>query len=82
MTLPVLKKLRALVEAGGVIVGAKPHVSPSLTDDAAEFRRVADDIWGTDDIQTTEMRSFKTGPGFPWAGCRRSTGKIECSERL
>jgi hypothetical protein len=64
MTLPVLRKLRTLVEAGGVIVGAKPHVSPSLTDDAAEFHRVADDIWGTGDVQNADSRSVKLGQVF------------------
>lgn len=46
MTLPVLRRLSALVEAGAVVVGAKPLGSPSLADDQAEFAALADRLWG------------------------------------
>ncbi len=46
MSLPVLRKIRGLVEAGAVVVGAKPLGTPSLSDDPAEFRRLADQVWG------------------------------------
>lgn len=46
MTLPVLRKLQSLVEAGAVVVGDKPLDSPSLSDDQAEFHRIADRMWG------------------------------------
>lgn len=45
MTLAVLQKLQALAAAGAVIVGARPLASPSLADDAAAFRRLADELW-------------------------------------
>jgi hypothetical protein len=45
MTLPVLRKLRALVEQGAVVIGAKPTATPSLADDATEFARLADELW-------------------------------------
>lgn len=47
MSLPVLRKIRELVNAGAVVVGAKPTGSPSLSDDDAEFRHLADELWGT-----------------------------------
>ena len=47
MSLPVLRQIRALVNAGAVVIGAKPTGSPSLSDDDAEFRRLADELWGT-----------------------------------
>ena len=47
MSLPVLRKIRDLVQAGAVVVGQKPVASPSLADDDAEFRRVVDELWGT-----------------------------------
>ena len=49
MSLPVLRKLRELVDAGAVLVGQKPSGSPSLSDDDAAFTRVADELWGTGD---------------------------------
>jgi hypothetical protein len=47
MSLPVLRKIRDLVSAGAVIVGSKPTDSPSLSDDQAEFRSIADELWGS-----------------------------------
>jgi hypothetical protein len=64
MTLPVLRKIQALVEAGGAIVGPRPKGSPSLADDDAEFRRIADAIWGPADLTSPVMRSVKRGRVF------------------
>ena len=47
MSLAVLRKIRDLVGAGAVVVGPKPIDSPSLADDQAEFRAIADALWGT-----------------------------------
>jgi len=46
MSLPVLRKLRDLVKAGAVLVGARPETTPSLSDDPAEFRAIVDSLWG------------------------------------
>jgi hypothetical protein len=46
MPLAVLRKIRDMVKAGAVVVGPKPLESPSLADDAAEFRTIADGLWG------------------------------------
>jgi len=46
MSLAVLRKIRDLVNAGAIVVGAKPADSPSLADDQAEFRKLADQLWG------------------------------------
>jgi hypothetical protein len=46
MSLPVLRKIRELVNAGAIVVGSKPTASPSLSDDDAEFRRIVDELWG------------------------------------
>ncbi|HZO92063.1 MAG TPA: glycosyl hydrolase [Chthonomonadaceae bacterium] len=48
MSLPVLRKIRDMVEAGAVVVGAKPANTPSLRDDPAEFQAIADQLWGPD----------------------------------
>ncbi len=49
MSLPVLRKIRDLVEAGAIVCGPKPTNTPSLTDDAAEFRTIAEQLWGSGD---------------------------------
>ncbi|MGB0066087.1 MAG: glycosyl hydrolase [Terracidiphilus sp.] len=46
MTLPVLRKLKSLLQQGAVVVGNRPVDSPSLADDPAEWKRVADSLWG------------------------------------
>ena len=45
-SLPVLRRIRDLVAAGAVVAGPKPLGSPSLADDDAEARSIADDLWG------------------------------------
>ncbi|AEI46908.1 glycosyl hydrolase [Runella slithyformis] len=45
MTLPVLKKIKTLVDAGVKVIGAKPQRSPSLADNDAEFQKIADEVW-------------------------------------
>jgi len=52
MSLPVLRSIRALVNQGAVVVGPKPVNTPSLADNADEFQRIADGLWG---IGTTEQ---------------------------
>ena len=47
MSLAVLEKISALVEAGASVVGSKPEVSPSLADDQSKFRTLAEKLWGS-----------------------------------
>jgi len=47
MSLPILRKIRDLVAAGAVVAGPKPLATPSLSDDEGEFRRLADELWGS-----------------------------------
>lgn len=46
MSLPVLRKIRDLVNAGASVVGGKPVATPSLSDDQKEFQSIADALWG------------------------------------
>jgi hypothetical protein len=46
MSLAVLQKIRDLVAAGAAVVGPKPIDSPGLADDQAEFRSIAEELWG------------------------------------
>jgi hypothetical protein len=45
MTVPTLRKVRDFVRAGGIVVGEKPEETPSLSDDPAELKRIADALW-------------------------------------
>ncbi len=47
MTLPVLRKLRELVNDGAIVVGPMPIDSPSLSDDQAEFKTIAHQLFGS-----------------------------------
>jgi hypothetical protein len=47
MSLAVLKKIRDLVNAGAAVAGPKPIDSPSLSDDQAEFQKIAADVFGS-----------------------------------
>jgi hypothetical protein len=58
MSLPVLRKIRDLVEGGAIVAGPKPIDSPSLADDQAEFKAIADRLWGG---ETGRGRVYGTG---------------------
>ena len=62
MPLAVLHKIRELVDAGAIVVGPKPIDSPSLSDDQAEFRKIADELWGS------ESGAQTVGKGKVYAG--------------
>jgi len=47
MSLPVLKKIRDLVQAGAIVAGPKPTATPSLSDDPKGFQSIADQLWGS-----------------------------------
>jgi hypothetical protein len=52
MTLPMLRKIKDLVEAGAVALGNPPRQVPGLTDYPkadAELKKLADALWGTDE---------------------------------
>jgi hypothetical protein len=46
MSLPVLRKIAALVGAGATVSGVKPDATPSQKDDQAEFQRLVAEVWG------------------------------------
>jgi hypothetical protein len=47
MSLPVLRKIRELVQVGAIVAGPKPTDTPSLSDDAKEFQSILDEMWGS-----------------------------------
>jgi hypothetical protein len=47
MSLAVLRKIRDLVQAGAAVAGPKPTDDPSMADNDAEFRTIAEQLWGS-----------------------------------
>lgn len=47
MSLPVLKAIRTLVQAGATLVGTRPLNTPSLADDRTEFAAITEELWGS-----------------------------------
>jgi hypothetical protein len=47
MSLPVLRKIRDMVDGGAIVVGPKPVNTPSLSDNPDEFTTIANNLWGT-----------------------------------
>jgi hypothetical protein len=47
MSLPVLRKIRDLVQSGAIVAGPKPTDTPSLSDDPKEFQSIVDEMWGS-----------------------------------
>ena len=45
MSLPVLKKIEKLVKGGATISGVEPQNTPSLSDDDAEFKKIVNEVW-------------------------------------
>jgi hypothetical protein len=52
MSLPVLEKIRDMVEEGAVVAGPKPEMTPSLSDDQAEFQSIVGELWAVDSGET------------------------------
>ncbi|MGC9197472.1 MAG: glycosyl hydrolase [Acidobacteriaceae bacterium] len=46
MTLPVMLRLRQLLQQGAVVIGNRPVDSPSLADNPTEWKKTADALWG------------------------------------
>jgi alpha-L-rhamnosidase len=47
MTLRALRRIRALLDEGATVIGARPTSSPSLADDTGEHERVVRELWET-----------------------------------
>jgi len=63
MTLPLLRKIRDLVAAGGIVVAAKPTGSPSLADEGkdAEYRNIVIELWGIMDGASGNEHAYGKG---------------------
>ncbi|MES2274656.1 MAG: glycosyl hydrolase [Bacteroidota bacterium] len=64
MTLPVLRKIQALVQAGATVVGPKPLKSPGLTGYPSadeELNEIATNVWGDLDGVSRTTRAYGKG---------------------
>ena len=64
MSLPVLRKIAALVQAGATVYGPKPLHSPSLTGYPAsdeELTRLGNEVWGDCDGQNAREHAYGQG---------------------
>ncbi len=64
LTLPVVKKVRDLVAAGGTVIGPKPQFSPTLENYPAceeEIRKIAEEVWGPCDGKTVTENRYGKG---------------------
>jgi hypothetical protein len=55
MTLSLLKRIKSLADDGIKIIGKKPSRSPSLADDANEFKQIADALWSSKSVVTFDQ---------------------------
>jgi hypothetical protein len=66
MSIPVLKKIAALAQAGAWVGGVRPTHPASLTDEAAEFASLVADIWDSgrkNVVETKELGDFLKAAG-------------------
>ena len=80
LTLPMARKLRDLVKAGGILIAPRPVGSPTLTDGAAaddSVRAIASLVWG--DIDGTSVTSHAYGSGKVYWG--RPVADVLAAER-
>jgi hypothetical protein len=64
MTLPTLRKIEALTQAGGTVYGPKPAHTPSLSgypQADEELKKIADKMWGACDGKTKTENQYGKG---------------------
>jgi hypothetical protein len=72
MSLAVLKRLDTLVQGGATLVGEKPTGSPSLSDDPAAFRKIADALWSNAKVLASRdinaaLKTLNIAPDFGYS---------------
>ena len=80
MSLPVLRKISALVKAGATVAGVKPTATPGLADDHNEFNKLVNEIWSSSNARVTEgkplsdvLNSMKVAPDFTYSKPQSNT---------
>ncbi|MBM3890629.1 MAG: glycosyl hydrolase, partial [Verrucomicrobia bacterium] len=75
ISLPVLRKVKELVEAGATVVGPKPTEAVSLRDSDAEVKRLADELWPRAEVPAEARTPNAPGFGVPALAGERPFGK-------
>jgi hypothetical protein len=92
MTLPVLTRIAALVRDGATVVGERPLESPSLSDDQAAFRKLADALWSGAEVGKgrvlsgidvdTALRRLGVAPDFDYRRMKPDSNVMFLHRRL
>ena len=89
MSLPVLRKLSALVKAGATINGVKPEGTPSLSDDKNEFNKLVNEIWGSANTKVFTGKSLdevlpalNIAPDFTYSKPQSNTSLLYVHRKL
>lgn len=89
MSLPVLRKIAKLAKGGATISGVKPEKTPSLKDDQAEFTRLVNEVWGSENAKVSSgkalsevLSSLKIEPDFTYTKPQQSTHLLYVHRKL
>lgn len=77
MSLPVLRKINALVKAGATVTGVKPTTALGWADATDEFNKLVNDTWSPSNAKVTEEKSLSNvlniAPDFTYTKPQAST---------
>lgn len=81
MSLAVLRKISDLVAAGAIVCGPKPLATPSLGDNAAEFRAIADQLWSSGKVREGQtigqvLTAMQVAPDFEYTKPQADTSRL------
>lgn len=89
MSLPVLRKINALVKAGATITGIKPSGTPSLSDDETEFKNIVNEVWGKDNAKvfvnktlSDVLKELNIAPDFTYTKSQPNTKLLYVHRKL
>lgn len=87
LTVPTLRRLATLVDAGATLVGLRPERTPSLGDDAEEFAALVARIWSSQGVRETDdlgraLSESGCAPARPVTGAVRRIARIVDKRRI
>jgi hypothetical protein len=89
MSLPVLRKINALVKAGATVAGIKPITTAGLTDNQNEFNQLVNETWSSANTKVTEgkplndvLNAMNIAPDFVYTKPQDDTKLLYVHRRL